>query len=78
MPRLSDVWAHRDRLVGRILLPDIADELDMPYHEAYQPSAASASPSSSTPPAASTTSPPTQQPPYEPSTSASRRCTNDP
>ena len=33
--RLSDVWSHRDRLAGRILLPDLAEELGMPYHEAY-------------------------------------------
>jgi integrase len=33
--RLSDVWAHRDRLAGRILLPDLAEELGIAYHEAY-------------------------------------------
>jgi len=33
--RLSDVWAHRDQLAGRILLPDLAQELGMSYHEAY-------------------------------------------
>jgi integrase len=33
--RLSDVWAHRDRLAGRILLPDLAEELGVAYHEAY-------------------------------------------
>ena len=33
--RLSDVWAHRDRLAGRILLPDLTEELGIPYHEAY-------------------------------------------
>jgi len=32
---LSDVWAHRDRLAGRILLPDLAEELGIAYHEAY-------------------------------------------
>ncbi len=34
--RLSDLWAHRDRLAGRILLPDIAEQLGLRYHEAYQ------------------------------------------
>jgi hypothetical protein len=33
--RLSDVWSHRDRLAGRILLPDLAEELGISYHEAY-------------------------------------------
>ncbi len=33
--RLSDLWAHRDRLAGRILLPDIAEQLGLRYHEAY-------------------------------------------
>ena len=33
--RLSDVWTYRDRLAGRILLPDLAEELGIPYHEAY-------------------------------------------
>jgi hypothetical protein len=33
--RLSDVWAHRDRLAGRILLPDVAEHLGLRYHEAY-------------------------------------------
>jgi integrase len=33
--RLSDVWAHRDRLAGRLLLPDVAEVLGMRYHEAY-------------------------------------------
>ena len=33
--RLSDVWSHRDRLGGRILLPDLAEELGIAYHEAY-------------------------------------------
>ncbi|MDA8282795.1 MAG: hypothetical protein M0Z42_05735, partial [Actinomycetota bacterium] len=34
--RLSDLWAHRDRLAGQILLPDIAEQLGLRYHEAYQ------------------------------------------
>jgi len=33
--RLSDVWSRRDRLAGRILLPDLAEELGIAYHEAY-------------------------------------------
>ncbi|HVA73042.1 MAG TPA: hypothetical protein VNF71_00575 [Acidimicrobiales bacterium] len=33
--KLSDVWAHRDRLAGRVLLPDLAEELGIAYHEAY-------------------------------------------
>ena len=33
--RLSDVWAHREQLAGRILLPDLAEQLGMRYHEAY-------------------------------------------
>jgi integrase len=33
--RLSDVWSHRDRLAGRVLLPDLAEELGITYHEAY-------------------------------------------
>jgi integrase len=33
--RLSDVWSHRDRLAGRILLPDLAEGLGISYHEAY-------------------------------------------
>jgi hypothetical protein len=33
--RLSDVWARRDRLCGRILLPDLAEELGIAYHDAY-------------------------------------------
>jgi integrase len=33
--RLSDVWAHRDRLAGRTLLPDLAEGLGISYHEAY-------------------------------------------
>ncbi|MDA8316557.1 MAG: hypothetical protein M0010_15515, partial [Actinomycetota bacterium] len=34
--RLSDLWMHRDRLAGRILLPDLAEQLGLRYHEAYQ------------------------------------------
>lgn len=30
--RLSDVWALRDRLADRILLPDLAAELGVRYH----------------------------------------------
>ena len=33
--RLSTVWAHRDRLAQRILLPDLAEQLGLRYHEAY-------------------------------------------
>jgi hypothetical protein len=33
--RLSDVWGHRDRLAGRLLLPDVAESLGLRYHEAY-------------------------------------------
>ncbi len=33
--RLSVVWAHRDRLGGRILLPDLAEQLGVSYHELY-------------------------------------------
>jgi hypothetical protein len=33
--RLSDVWRHRDRLAGRLLLPDVAESLGLRYHEAY-------------------------------------------
>lgn len=33
--RLSHVWAHRDRLAGRLLLPDVAESLGLRYHEAY-------------------------------------------
>ncbi|MGH9081790.1 MAG: hypothetical protein ACRDWN_00455 [Acidimicrobiales bacterium] len=32
---LSDVWSHRDRLARRILVPDLAQELGIPYNEAY-------------------------------------------
>jgi hypothetical protein len=34
--RLSDVWSLRDRLADRILLPDLALELGVRYHELYQ------------------------------------------
>jgi len=33
--RLTDIWAHRDRLAGRILLADVAEQLGLRYHEAY-------------------------------------------
>lgn len=33
--RLSDILAHRDRLAGRLLLPDVAEEFGLRYHEAY-------------------------------------------
>ena len=33
--RLSDVWQLRDRLAGQILLPDLAEDLGLRYHEAY-------------------------------------------
>ena len=33
--RLSDVWAHREQLARRILLPGLAAQLGMRYHEAY-------------------------------------------
>lgn len=33
---LSDVWSLRDRLADRILLPDLAVELGVRYHEIYQ------------------------------------------
>ncbi len=33
--RLSGLWTHRDRLAGRILLPDLAEQLGLRYHEAY-------------------------------------------
>ncbi|MGH9076495.1 MAG: hypothetical protein ACRDY0_03425 [Acidimicrobiales bacterium] len=33
--RLSDVWAHRYRLAGTILLPHLAESLGMRYNEAY-------------------------------------------
>lgn len=34
--RLSDVWALRDRLSDRVMLPDLAEELGVRYHELYQ------------------------------------------
>jgi hypothetical protein len=34
--RLSDVWVLRDRLSDRVLLPDLAEELGVRYHELYQ------------------------------------------
>ena len=34
--RLATVMAHRERLAGRILLPDLAEQLGVRYHEAYQ------------------------------------------
>lgn len=33
--QLSAVWQLRERLAGQILLPDLADELGLRYHEAY-------------------------------------------
>jgi len=33
--RLSDVWSHRDCFAGRILPPNLAEELGISYHEAY-------------------------------------------
>jgi integrase len=33
--RLSAVWQLRDRLTGQILLPDLAQDLGLRYHEAY-------------------------------------------
>ena len=36
LARLGDVWALRDRLADRILLPELALELQMRYHELYQ------------------------------------------
>jgi len=33
--RLSAVWACRDRLAERVLLPDLAEELGLRYHELY-------------------------------------------
>jgi integrase len=33
--RLTDIWAHRDRLTGRLVLPDVAESLGLRYHEAY-------------------------------------------
>lgn len=34
--RLSEVWSLRDRLSDRVLLPDLAEELGVRYHELYQ------------------------------------------
>ncbi len=34
--RLSEVWALRDRLADRILLPDLAEELGVRYHDLYR------------------------------------------
>jgi integrase len=34
--RLSEVWSVRDRLADRILLPDLAQELGLRYHELYR------------------------------------------
>jgi integrase len=33
--RLSDICAHRERLAGRLVLPDVAESLGLRYHEAY-------------------------------------------
>ena len=33
--RLSSVWATRDRLAERVLLPDLAEQLGLRYHELY-------------------------------------------
>jgi integrase len=33
--RLSDIWGHRDRLAGRLVLPDVAESLGLRYHETY-------------------------------------------
>ena len=39
MPRrfalLSHVWAHQDRMVNRVMLPDLAQQLGVSYHELY-------------------------------------------
>jgi hypothetical protein len=32
---VSGPFTHRDRLAGRVLLPDLAEELGIAYHEAY-------------------------------------------
>lgn len=34
--RLSEVWSLRDRLADRILLPDLAEELGVRYHDLYR------------------------------------------
>ena len=36
--RLSGVWSLRDRLSDRILLPDLAEELGVRYHDIYRTS----------------------------------------
>jgi integrase len=36
--RLSEVWAVRDRLTDRILLPELAEKLGVRYHELYRTS----------------------------------------
>jgi hypothetical protein len=36
--RLSEVWSLRDRLSDRILLPDLAEELGVRYHDLYRTS----------------------------------------
>ena len=33
--RLSTVWAQRDRLARRVLLPDLAEQIGVRYHEVY-------------------------------------------
>ena len=33
--RLSSIWAYRDRLAERVLLPDLAQQLGLRYHELY-------------------------------------------
>jgi integrase len=35
MVQLSALWAYRDRLADRVLLPDVAEELGLRYHELY-------------------------------------------
>lgn len=34
--RLSEVWSLRDRLADRILLPDLAEEIGVRYHDLYR------------------------------------------
>ncbi len=36
--RLSEVWSLRDRLCDRVLLPDLAEELGVRYHDLYRTS----------------------------------------
>lgn len=36
--RLSDIWSLRDRLSDRVILPDLAEEIGLRYHELYQTS----------------------------------------